>query len=101
MIESIKYIIPELFLVLYSLSYLMLAAFSNGKTLIVYSNNITALSLIVAALILVYGQQTNSDPVMGGYYSSNEFTIFFKGLILILSALILPFGIVITTFPFA
>ena len=89
MIEAIRYILPELFIVVFTLSFLMIAVFSNGKSIIEYSNNISSLSLIVAALILFYGQTTASEPVMGGYYSSNDFTSFFKGLILILSALIL------------
>ena len=89
MIEAIRYILPELFIVVFTLSFLMIAVFSNGKYIIEYSNNISSLSLIVAALILFYGQATASEPVMDGYYSSNDFTSFFKGLVLILSALIL------------
>ena len=89
MIEEIKYIVPELFIIFFSICYLMIATFSYGKSLIANSNNLSALSLIIAAVILFYGQEIVSEPVMGGYYTSNDFTTFFKGMILILSAVIL------------
>ena len=75
MIESIKYIIPELFIVLFTVSYLTLSVISNGKTLVSYSNNISAIFLILASAI-VLTQDISSDPVMNGFYSSNAFTSF-------------------------
>ena len=88
MIDVVKYILPELFLVLFTVSYLTISVLSNGKALVAYSNNISAIFLLLASAI-VFTQDTSSDPVMNGFYSSNAFTSFFKGLILILSAIIL------------
>ena len=86
MIDVIKYILPELFIVLFTVSYLTISVLSNGKALVAYSNNISAIFLLLASAI-VFTQDTSSDPVMNGFYSSNAFTSFFKGLILILSAI--------------
>ena len=88
MIDIVKYILPELFIVLFTVSYLTISVLSNGKALVAYSNNISAIFLLLASAI-VFTQDTSSDPVMNGFYSSNAFTSFFKGLILILSAIIL------------
>ena len=74
---SIKYIIPELFIVVFTIGYLTLSVLTNAKALIVYSNNISAIFLFLAAVI-VFGQDTTSDPVMNGFYSSNAFTSFFS-----------------------
>ena len=68
MIEEIKYIVPELFIIFFSICYLMIATFSYGKSLIANSNNLSALSLIIAAVILFYGQEIVSEPVMGVLY---------------------------------
>ena len=87
MIDSIKYIIPELFIVLFTVSYLTISVLSNGKALVAYSNNISAIFLLL--LQQSFSTRYSSDPVMNGFYSSNAFTSFFKGLILILSAIIL------------
>ena len=88
MIDSIKYILPELFIVSFTISYLTVSVLSSSKALVAYSNNISAIFLLLASAI-VFTQDTSSDPVMNGFYSSNDFTSFFKGLILILSAIIL------------
>ena len=88
MIDVVKYILPELFIVLFTVSYLTISVLSNGKALVAYSNNISAIFLLLASAI-VFTQDISSDPVMNGFYSSNAFTSFFKGLILILSAIIL------------
>ena len=88
MIDSVKYIIPELLIVLFTLSYLTISVLSNGKALVAYSNNISAIFLLLASAI-VFTQDSSSEPIMNGFYSSNAFTSFFKGLILILSAIIL------------
>ena len=88
MIDVVKYILPELFIVLFTVSYLTISVLSNGKALVAYSNNISAIFLLLASAI-VFTQDTSSDPVINGFYSSNAFTSFFKGLILILSAIIL------------
>ena len=43
MIDIVKYILPELFIVLFTVSYLTISVLSNGKALVAYSNNISAI----------------------------------------------------------
>ena len=77
MTDIVKYILPELFLVLFTVSYLTISVLSNGKALVAYSNNISAIFLLLASAI-VFTQDTSSDPVMNGFYSRTPLLRFSK-----------------------
>ena len=87
MIDVVKYILLNSLLVLFTVSYLTISVLSNGKLSRLQQQYFCNFSSVASAI--VFTQDTSSDPVMNGFYSSNAFTSFFKGLILILSAIIL------------
>ena len=88
MSENLKLITPELFLVTFNLSFLVVMLFVKSQAILSNSNKISASALIIAAL-LVYSNPLNEEPIINGFFTSNEFTAFFKILILFLSSVIL------------
>ena len=88
MSENFKFITPELFLVVFNLCFLVAMLFVKSQTILSNSNKISAVALLTTAL-LVYSNPVVSDPIINGFYTSNEFTAFFKILILLLSSVIL------------
>ena len=88
MSEYLKFIIPELFLIIFNLSFLCMMLFTKSSFILLNCNKISAVALAVTG-ILVYLQPLNADPVINGFYTSNDFTAFFKILILFLSSLII------------
>ena len=88
MSENFKFITPELFLVVFNLCFLVAMLFVKSQAILSNSNKISAVALLTTAL-LVYSNPVNSDPIINGFYTSNEFTAFFKTLILFLSSIIL------------
>ena len=88
MSENLKLITPELFLVTFNLSFLVVMLFVKSQAIFSNSNKISASALIIAAL-LVYSNPLNEEPIINGLFTSNEFTAFFKILILFLSSVIL------------
>ncbi len=88
MSENLNFIIPELFLVIFNLCFLNAMLFVKSKTILSNGNKISSVALIVTA-VLVHLNPVNPDPVINGFYTSNDFTTFFKMLILFLSAVIL------------
>ena len=88
MSEILKFITPELFLVVFNLSFLSIMLFVKSHAILSNGNKIAAVALIITA-VLVYSIPVESDPVINGFYTCNEFTAFFKILILFLSSVIL------------
>ena len=88
MSEILKFITPELFLVAFNLCFLVAMLFVKSQSILSNSNKISALALIITAL-LVYSNPFDKDPIINGFFTSNEFTAFFKVLILFLSSVIL------------
>ena len=88
MIENLKFIAPELFLVIFNLVFLCFMLFTKSLTTLSNGNHISALALLITAAF-VYLNPIDSDPIINGFYTSNEFTAFFKMLILMLSSVIL------------
>ncbi len=88
MSENLKFITPELFLVIFNLSFLCFMLFVKSSAILLNCNKIAALALMVTA-VLVYFNRVDVDPIINGFYTSNEFTAFFKMLILFLSSVIL------------
>jgi NADH:ubiquinone oxidoreductase subunit 2 (subunit N) len=86
--ENFKFITPELFLVVFNLCFLVAMLFVKSQTILSNSNKISAVALLTTAL-LVYSNPVDSEPIINGFYTSNEFTAFFKILILLLSSAIL------------
>ena len=76
------YITPELFLVIFNLSCLCMMLFVKSPMILSNGNKISALALIITA-VLVYLNPVKADPIINGFYTSNEFTAFFKMLILV------------------
>ena len=62
--------------------------FVKSNAILSNGNKLCALALIVTAG-LVHSTPVESDPVINGFYTSNDFTTFFKMLVLFLSAVIL------------
>ncbi len=88
MSENFKFITPELFLVIFNLCFLVAMLFVKSQAILSNSNKISAVALLITAL-LVYSNPVDPDPIINGFYTSNEFTAFFKTLILLLSSVIL------------
>ena len=88
MSENLKYLTPELFLVIFNLSFLCVMLFVKSSAILPNCNKIAALALIITA-VLVHFNHVNANPIINGFYTSNEFTAFFKMLILFLSSVIL------------
>ena len=88
MSEYLKFITPELFLVVFNLCFLVIMLFVKSQAVSSNSNKISATALIITAL-LVYSNPVEADPILNGFFTSNEFTAFFKALILLLSSVIL------------
>ena len=88
MSENLKFITPELFLVIFNLSFLCFMLFVKSSAILLNCNKIAASALMVTA-VLVYFNHVDADPIINGFYTSNEFTAFFKMLILFLSSVIL------------
>ena len=88
MSENLKYLTPELFLVIFNLSFLCVMLFVKSSTILQNCNKIAALALIITA-VLVHFNHVDDNPIINGFYTSNEFTAFFKMLILFLSSVIL------------
>ena len=88
MSENLNFIIPELFLIIFNLSFLSVMLFVKSHATLSNGNNICALALIITA-VLVHSTPVESDPVINGFYTSNDFTAFFKMLVLFLSSVIL------------
>ena len=88
MSENLKFITPELFLVIFNLSFLCFMLFVKSSAILLNCNKIAAFALIVTA-VLVHFNHVDADPIINGFYTSNEFTAFFKMLILFLSSVIL------------
>ena len=88
MSENLKFITPELFLVIFNLSFLCFMLFVKSSAILLNCNKIAALALMVTA-VLVHFNRVDADPIINGFYTSNEFTAFFKMLILFLSSVIL------------
>ena len=88
MSEILKFITPELFLVAFNLCFLVVMLFVKSQSILSNSNKISALALLITAL-LVYSNPFDKDPIINGFFTSNEFTAFFKILILFLSSVIL------------
>ena len=88
MSENFKFITPELFLVVFNLCFLVAMLFVKSQAILSNSNKISAVALLTTAW-LVYSNPVDSDPIINGFYTSNEFTAFFKILILLLSSVIL------------
>merc|ERR1711965_976514 len=62
--------------------------FSKSHAILSNGNKISSLALIITA-VLVHSTPVESNPVLNGFYTSNDFTAFFKMLILFLSSVIL------------
>ena len=88
MSETLKFLTPELFLVIFNMCFLTAMLFAKSQAILSNSNKISAVSLIITAL-LVYSNPVDPNPIINGFYTSNEFTAFFKTLILFLSSVIL------------
>ena len=88
MSENLKYLSPELFLVIFNLSFLCVMLFAKSAAILLNCNKIAALALIITA-VLVHFNHVDVNPIINGFYTSNEFTAFFKMLILFLSSVIL------------
>ena len=88
MSENLNFIIPELFLIIFNLSFLSVMLFVKSHAILSNGNKICAVALIITA-VLVHSTPVETDPVINGFYTSNEFTAFFKMLILFLSSVIL------------
>ncbi len=88
MSENLKYLTPELFLVIFNLSFLCVMLFVKSSAFLLNCNKIAALALIITA-VLVHFNHVDANPIINGFYTSNEFTAFFKMLILFLSSVIL------------
>ena len=88
MSENLKYLTPELFLVIFNLSFLCVMLFVKSSAILLNCNKIAALALIITA-VLVHFNHVDANPIINGFYTSNEFTAFFKMLILFLSSVIL------------
>ena len=88
MSENLNFIIPELFLIIFNLSFLTVMLFVKSHAILTNGNKICALALIVTAG-LVHSTPVEPDPVINGFYTSNDFTAFFKMLVLFLSSIIL------------
>ena len=81
MSENLKLITPELFLVIFNLSFLCIMLFVKSSSILSSGNKISAIALIITA-VLVHFNPIIADPIINGFYTSNEFTAFFKMLIL-------------------
>ncbi len=88
MFENLKFIIPELFLVVFNLSFLIVMLFVKSQSILSNSNKFSAAALIITSF-LVYLNPIEASPIINGFFTSNEFTAFFKTLILFLAAIIL------------
>ncbi len=88
MSETLKFLTPELFLVIFNMCFLTVMLFTKSQAILLNSNKVAAVSLIITAL-LVYSNPIAANPIINGFYTSNEFTAFFKTLILFLSSIIL------------
>ena len=88
MSENFKLITPELFLVIFNLCFLVVMLFVKSQVILSNSNKTSAIALLITAF-LVYSNPVEPDPIINGFYTSNEFTAFFKTLILFLSSIIL------------
>ena len=88
MSENLNFIIPELFLIIFNLSFLSIMLFVKSHAILSNGNKICALALFITAG-LVHSTAVESDPVINGFYTSNDFTAFFKMLVLSLSSVIL------------
>ena len=62
--------------------------FVKSQAILSNCNKISALALIITA-VLVHFNHVDANPIINGFYTSNEFTAFFKMLILFLSSVIL------------
>ena len=88
MIQNIELIIPELFLVCSVLSLLVVCLYIKTDFFSLNSNKIGALILFLTS-IFVIRQEASLEPILGGFYSNDNFTSFFKVLLLLLSGTIL------------
>ncbi|MDC3170128.1 NADH-quinone oxidoreductase subunit NuoN [Paracoccaceae bacterium] len=88
MLANLNFIIPELFLIIFNLSFLSIMLFVKSHAILSNGNKICAVALIIAAG-LVHSTPVDPDPVINGFYTSNDFTAFFKMLVLFLSSVIL------------
>ncbi len=88
MIQNIEVLIPELFLVCSVLVLLIIFLYLKTKFFSENSNKIGAL-ILFSTSILVLSQDASLEPVINGFYSINNFTSFFKVLLLLLSGTIL------------
>ena len=88
MSENLKFITPELFLVIFNLSFLIMMLFVKSHAILSNGNKIAAIGLLITAL-LVQLTPVDPDPVLNGFYTSNDFTAFFKTLVLFLSSVLL------------
>ena len=88
MSDTLKFLTPELFLVIFNICFLTASLFGKSQAILSNSNKIAAVSLIITAF-LVYSSPVDANPIINGFYTSNEFTAFFKTLILFLSSIIL------------
>ena len=88
MSETLKFLTPELFLVIFNMCFLTAMLFTKSQAILSNSNKISALALICTAL-LVYSNPIDPNPIINGFYTSNEFTAFFKMLILCLASVLL------------
>ena len=88
MSENLNFITPELFLIIFNLSFLSTMLFVKSQAILSNGNKICALALIMTAG-LVYSTPVETDSVINGFYTSNDFTAFFKMLVLFLSSVIL------------
>jgi NADH-quinone oxidoreductase subunit N len=88
MSENLQYLNPELFLVIFNLSFLSMMLFVKSPVILSSGNQISAVALIITA-VLVHLNPLEPDPIINGFYTSNQFTAFFKILVLFLSSVIL------------
>ena len=85
---NLNFIIPELFLIIFNLSFLSIMLFVKSHAILSNGNKICAVALIITGG-LVHSTPVETDPVINGFYTSNEFTAFFKMFVLFLSYFIL------------
>ena len=70
------------------MSFLSVMLFVKSHAILSNGNKICAVALIITGG-LVHSTPVETDPVINGFYTSNEFTAFFKMLVLFLSSVIL------------
>ena len=88
MSENLKFITPELFLVIFNLSFLIMMLFVKSHAILSNGNKFAAVGLLITA-VLVQLTPVDPDNVLNGFYTSNDFTAFFKTLVLFLSSVLL------------